>query len=186
MDHWDRLIDGLRRGDASVMADFVRDYRPALERIAAGAIPRCMRGRVGPESVAQSVCRTFLRRMEVDPFEVGDADALWRLLCAIALNKARAKVRFHLRERRGAARDVPLDRAAEVADGRPTPEDAAAFEETLRQVLDDLDEEERAMVELRLGGSTQEEIAARLGCSERTVRRLLAGLETRLERRLTG
>jgi RNA polymerase sigma factor (sigma-70 family) len=187
MDHWDRLIEGLRTGDATAMTDFMRDYRPALERIAAGAIPPGMRRRVGPETVAQSVCRTFLRRMEADPFDVSDADSLWRLLCAIALNKARAKIRFHMRERRGVPRDVPIDAAAGVEDPRsPSPEEAAAFQEMLEQALGELDPEERAILELRLGGSTQEEVAAALGCSERTVRRLLAGLEARLKRRLAG
>lgn len=185
MGDWDRWLEGLRTGEASATAEFVRQYRPALERIAAGAIPQGLRRRVGAETVAQSVCRTFLRRMEADPFDLSDSGALWRLLCAIAVCKAREKIRFHLRERRGAGRDAPLDAAAGVADARgPTPEEAAAFQEMLEQLLLELDEEERSILELRLGGAEQEEVAASLGCSERTVRRLLAGLKAKLERHL--
>lgn len=72
-----------------------------------------------------------------------------------------------------------------MADARgPTPEEAAAFQEMLEQLLLELDEEERSILELRLGGAEQEEVAASLGCSERTVRRLLAGLKAKLERHL--
>jgi hypothetical protein len=64
--------------------------------------------RVGPESIAQSVCRTFLRRAGDGQFQVRDEDALWGLLCAIALTKVRERVRFHRRHRRDLGRERPL------------------------------------------------------------------------------
>jgi len=181
MEDWDHLIRGLREGDEETMTAFVRRYRPALERIASGAISPGLQRRIGPESVAQSVCRTFLRRMGSDSFQLRDADSLWRLLCAIALTKVREKVRFHRRERRGVGREVPLDAAAGVASpGAPPPDEVAAFQEVFELALRELEAEERAVLELRLEGLTQPAIAEELGCSERTVRRLLTNLETRL------
>ena len=48
--------------------------------------------------------------------------------------------------------------------------------------MESLDEEERRIVELKLLERSNAEIAEQLGCSERTVRRLLARLRERLER----
>ena len=45
-----------------------------------------------------------------------------------------------------------------------------------------LDEEERRFVDLKLQQCTNLEVAARLGCSERTVRRILKRVQSRLER----
>jgi RNA polymerase sigma-70 factor (ECF subfamily) len=182
---WDELIEGVRSGDDAALHRFFNTYGPALERLAARAIEPQMRRRFGPESIAQSVCRTFLRRARGDGFELTDGDALWRLLCAIALTKVREKVRFHMRHRRGLDREVPLD-----ADGRdphgvspdrsPPPDEQAAFADAFAHLVESLEDEERRVLELRLEDRTQQEIAAEVGCSERTVRRLMRRLETRL------
>ncbi|MEE8107192.1 MAG: sigma-70 family RNA polymerase sigma factor [Planctomycetota bacterium] len=178
------LIAGLRDGDELAMTEFARRYRTALEHIAAGAISPDLRRRISPESVAQSVCRTFLRRMESNPYVLQDVSSLWSLLCAIVLTKVREKVRYHKRERRRAGREIPLEEAQGVVDAAPSPAELAAFREAFEQVLGDIDHEERRIFELRLYGKTQEEIGAELGCSERTVRRLLGALEQKLRRRL--
>lgn len=183
VDAWDRMIDGLRAGDAAILSDFVRRYGPALEKIAARNIGPGMRRRVGPESIALSVCRTFLRRAGDDQFTLADGDSLWRLLCAITLNKVREKTRYHLRQKRGVDREAHLESldAREVfSDPTPTPEEAAIFTDAFEHVIASLAEEERRILELRLQEQTHEQIAEEMGCSERTVRRMLKGLEVRL------
>ena len=179
------LISGLLATDEQAMAEFVRRYQPALERIAAGAISPELQRRVSPESVAQSVCRTFLRRMESNPYELRDAGALWSLLCAIVLTKVREKVRFHKRQRRDAGREAPLSEAKGLTDTAAVPPDElVAFQDAFRQIFEEIEDEERQILELRLNGKTQAEIAAEMECSERTVRRLLHGLELKLRDRL--
>ncbi len=166
------------------MAAFVQRYRPALERIARGAIAPGLRPRITPDSVAQSVCRTFLRRMDDNPYVLEDGDALWSLLCAIALTKVRERVRYHTREKRDLGRQVPIESAREVADPTHGPDHAVAFHDALETIFAELEEEERRILALRLQGKTQEAIATEAGCSERTVRRILKSLEGRLRRRL--
>jgi len=183
MDPWDRLIDGLRRGDPEVLSEFFRRYRPALEGIAARSLQSGMRRRVGPESIALSVCRTFLRRAEDDQFTLEDDDSLWRLLCAITLNKVREKSRYHLRGKRGVDRETHLESLGateDLSDPTPTPEEAAIFADAFEHLIASLDQEEQRILELRLRERTHEQIAAEMGCSERTVRRVLKGLEVRL------
>jgi RNA polymerase sigma-70 factor, ECF subfamily len=62
--------------------------------------------------------------------------------------------------------DQPLERAAEIADAAPSPEDLAVLAEersTLTGLLVRLQPEQRQILELRLAGLTSKEIAAVLG-----------------------
>ncbi len=191
-DHWDALIAGLRDADPRVMTRFAQRYGPLLERVADRHLARDLRHRVGPESVVQSACRTFLRRAHAGQFELADPDGLWRLLCAITLTKVREQTRFHLREKRSVNVEVApapgSDAAGPVAAAPGLPADEAAiFSEQLDRVFAAVgDAEARRIIELRLQELTLREVADRLGCSERTVRRVMARVRTRLERVLAA
>lgn len=188
-DTWDRLIAGVREGEPTAMRQFYERYGPSLERVATRAIAPDMLRRFGPESVVNSVCRTFIRRARGEELEVADADVLWRLLCAIALNKVRERVRFHRREKRGLAREVRGDgtsAAARSPDRSPGPDETAMFHDQLQHVVASLDEDERRVLDLRLSGLSEEQVAAEMKCSERTVRRVLRRLEARLTSAFAG
>jgi RNA polymerase sigma factor (sigma-70 family) len=184
---WQRMIDGLRRGDEDVLAEFCDRYATALARVAEHNIAPALRRRFGGETVAQSACCSFLMRAREGRFEIPDSESLWRLLCAITLRKVREKVRFHSRRRRavqqeddaGGSVDEPL--VERLADRGLGPGEALAIAEEFQDLLDGLDEEERRIVELKLQERSNAEIARELGCSERTVRRLSLGLRERLE-----
>jgi len=172
----------LRDGDAEALRVFVQTWRPAVERLAARRIRPDLQRRVGPESIAQSVCRTFLRRAAEGQFEVRDEGALWGLLCAVTLTKVRDRVRHHRRAKRDVGRELPLEGsdASAIVDE----EEAFLFEEQMASVLASFDDEERQILELRLSGHAQLAIAELLACSERTVRRKLRDLEARLREAL--
>jgi len=179
---WDQFVDGLRAGDERVVAAFCARYGPHLVGVADRHIAPRLRRRVGPESVVQSACCSFLRRVGAGQFELADSEHLWRLLCAITLRKIRQGARFHGRERR----DVALDAAERVPAPGSAPEEALAIAEEFEALLNTLDDEERRIVELKLEERSNPEVAAALGCSERTVRRLMAGLRAKLERALSA
>ena len=184
-----RWIDGLRTGNDAAMLDFWNLMGPALERLAERRMEPGLQRRVGPEDVAQSVCRTFFRRMQHGEFQFGEESGIWRLLCAITLAKVREKARHHLRLRRGLQRETTLEGpepGAEFihASSEPTPAEHSEFADLLQHVLSELDDEERQIVELRLQDQTQVEIATALGCAERTVRRILKRVESKFEKAL--
>ncbi|HVS38150.1 MAG TPA: sigma-70 family RNA polymerase sigma factor [Gemmataceae bacterium] len=191
-DPWQRLIDGLRSGDDRIAGEFWEQYGEPLQRFADKRLAASVRRRIGPEDVVQSACRTFLRRAKGGEFHMPDAEALWRLLCAITLSKVREQTRFHLRQKRGLDREQPLAVPAgessaagfETADPRPTPADAAEFADWFEKALAGLDEEEQQVVDLKLQELTNEEVADRLGSSERTVRRIVKRVQARLTRLL--
>ena len=68
------------------------------------------------------------------------------------------------------------------ADVAPSPADAAAFADQFRMVIESLDEEEQQLVCLKLDDCTNDQVAEKLGCSERTVRRLMKEIQARLSK----
>jgi RNA polymerase sigma-70 factor, ECF subfamily len=187
---WDRWIRGLREGSSLAAWEFCERYGEVLRRVADKRLSPGIRRRVEPEDVVQSACRTFLRRVQGGEFELRDGAALWHLLCAITLTKVREQTRFHLRQKRGVDHEVagvldPQDSTRGEpgpASPGPTPAEAVAIADQLQTILEGLDEEERQLVDLKLQDLTNDQVAARMGCSERTVRRLLKRLESRLVR----
>ncbi len=177
-----RLIEGLRSGEPVAVRAFCDRYGDGLQRLADRNMASGLLQRVGSDDVLQSVYRTFFRRMADGQFALDDAGALWRLLCAITLTKVREQARFHTRQRRSFQADVPVDPQTPLTAERVTPPDeAAAFVELFEQVLASLSEDERAIVDLKLQDRSNAEIAGALGCSERTVRRMLAGVRVAFE-----
>ena len=194
-DDWKQTVNGLRAGDASAVGDFWRRYGSLMHAVADQNLSPGMRRRVEPDDVVQSVCRTFFRRAKAGEYQLPDSQALWRLLCAITVTKVREQSRFHGRAKRGLKREVSMDAAGggpdadtpgadhfAPADDAPTPADAAAFADQFRLVIESLGEEERQLVCLKLDDCTNDEAAEKLGCSERTVRRLMKEIQARLSK----
>jgi RNA polymerase sigma factor (sigma-70 family) len=189
-DQWQRLVQGLRNGEPQQVREFCTQYGDLLYKVAEQHLPSRLRRRLGPEDVVQSVCRTFLRRAKDGEFQLVDSGSLWRLLCAITLTKVHEQARFHSRWKRGFNQEVPLalttgagsdDGPAIPAPG-PSPAEAAEFADQFEQVIAGLAEEERRIVDLKLQEYTNKQVARDLGCSERTVRRLLKRVQARLAR----
>lgn len=186
-DRSQRFIRGLRNGDASAVREFCDRYGDALERIADRRLTGNLRRRIGPEDVVQSACCTFLRRVRAGEFHLPDSASLWQLLCAITLTKVREQARFHLREKRGMSREedvtAPADASGmgfDAADPRPGPTEAVEFADHLQRLIESLDPEEQDVVNLKLQDCTNEQVAEQLGISERTVRRIVKRLQSRL------
>jgi RNA polymerase sigma-70 factor (ECF subfamily) len=188
---WGRMVQGLRSGDAQAMRRFCSEYGDLLHRLADKHLARGVRRRVGPEDVVQSVCRTFLRRAQGGEYQLSDSEGLWGLLCAITLNKVRNVTRFHLRQKRGLNQETGIPSADErgvsgfgPAARGPTPAEAAEFADQFEKIVAELDDEERQVLDLKLQECTHEEVAEKLGISERTVRRLIKKIQTHLSKAL--
>ena len=188
-EQWRKMVADLRQGKSQVVGDFWRQYGPLMHRLAEAHLSPKLKRRVGAEDVVQSVCRTFFRRARGGEFTLSDSHALWRLLCAITLTKVRQQARHHGRAKRGMGREVPMqssgDEDSELSRfgqaAGPTPEQEAIFSEQFQQLIEHLDDEQRQLVLLKLDDLTNDQVAARLGCSERTVRRLLKEVQEKLD-----
>src|SRR5205807_8503593 len=92
--------------------------------------------------------------------------------------------RFHGRQKRGFEQEVPIANSEgpfNLVHPGPSPAEAAEYADQFQHLMASLDEEERQFVDLKLQQCTNQEVAARLGCSERTVRRILKRVQSRLE-----
>ena len=181
-------VEQLVRGDDAVVQEFWQRYGSRLQRFAEVRMAPRLQQRVGPDDVVQSVCRTFVRRTRKGELRLSGSESLWRLLCAITLTKVRQHARFHYRQKRSVRRELAQSEqspeeatpfAEQLMGNEPTAEEVVAFAEQMEQLLNALDEDERLLVQLRLEGLRQDEIANRMGCSERTVRRLLSRVRSR-------
>jgi RNA polymerase sigma factor (sigma-70 family) len=180
-DEWSTLVAGLRAGDPQAARTFWQQYGAMLHEVADRRLAPMLRRRVAAEDVVQSVCRTFFRRVQGGELVLEDAERLWHLLCAIAIAKTREQARYHGRQKRNVHAQVGLEpaEAGDLVDATPSPESALVATE-IEGAIDGLDEDERQVVLLKIADLTNEEIAERLGCSERTVRRLISKVREQL------
>jgi DNA-directed RNA polymerase specialized sigma24 family protein len=150
------------------------------------------RGPADEEDVALSVFNSFFDGVAVGAFpKLGDRDDLWRLLVTITARKAANQIRREHQLKRGGGRvlgEAVLERAdpdagrafAQVVGDEPSPEFAAMVAEELRLRLEGLkDDLLRQVALMRMEGYANEEIAARLDLSLRSVERKLEAIRKR-------
>jgi DNA-directed RNA polymerase specialized sigma24 family protein len=138
------------------------------------------------EDAALSAFDSFCRGATAGRFpQLADRDGLWRLLVVITLRKVLGQVGRQAARKRGGgplvgeAALLGRDAAAaggldQIAGAEPSPELAALAVDEYRRLRDGLGSEAlRQVLDLRLEGYTREEIAQRLGCAERAVKRKL-------------
>jgi DNA-directed RNA polymerase specialized sigma24 family protein len=183
-----RWIGDLKSGGAAAAQHLWERYFHRLVHLARArlrAAPRA--GAIADEEdAALSAFDSFCRGAAEGQFpELADRDGLWRLLVVITLRKVIGQVRRQGAERRGGGRlaEEPARIGGDAAEGgwldrisgdEPTPEVAAMVIDEYRRLRDSLSTEVlRQVLDLRLQGYTREEIARRLGCAERTVKRKL-------------
>jgi DNA-directed RNA polymerase specialized sigma24 family protein len=162
-------------------------YFDRLVHLARARLRAAPRGPSDEEDVALSAFDSFCRGAVLGKFpRLASRDDLWRLLVVITVRKAINQAARRRAVKRGGGRpvteadllrgdtsdiDSPLDL---LADGEPDPEMAAMVAEEYMRLHRALgDDSLRRVLELRLEGHGRAEIAATLGCTERTVTRKL-------------
>src|SRR5262245_14784688 len=99
------LAERLAAGDEAAAREVHRRYTPRLVALARQRLPAGVRARTDPESVVQSVYRSFFGRAAAGEFALGEWDDLWGLLARIAVRKCLNRVRFHRQECRDVGRE---------------------------------------------------------------------------------
>lgn len=173
------LANRLATGDPNSPQAVVDRYVGRLLALVRPRISDRLRRRIDAEDVAQSAFRSFFRRAELGELDLGRGAPLWRLLSAIALNKLHKQAERHTAAKRSIRRDSsPGKLLTEVIAGRePDPAGAAAIADELDSLIAGLSPVARQVVEMRLADYSHEEIAAEIGRSDRTVRRILADVQ---------
>jgi len=187
-DSFANFLARLQSQDDGAAQELFERFAHQLICLAHRHISAGLRHKVDPEDVVQSAYKSFFLRYGAGKVDLVNWKSLWGLLTLITVRKCAERAAYHRAERRDTAREVSLQSGNDATPwldplGRePTPLEAAVLSETVEQLLDSLDEEERPILEMSLQGYTTREISERLGRAERTVRLLREGVRHRLER----
>ncbi len=177
---WDVMLKGLRAGEESAYVEFWKQFGAMLEAVANKHLSSRLQRRIGPDDLVQSVCRTFFRRVTDGQFQFDDSDSLWRLLCTITVNKARRVARNQNRQKRSLNNERELEAGDNKADANMlSPSDQAELADQVLAMLSSVSEQECQILDLKLQRFTNDEIAEQVGCSERSVRRILKNMQVR-------
>ena len=180
-------IGDLKAGGDSAAQHLWQRYFDRLVHLARSRLRSARRAGVveDEEDAALSAFDSFCRGATAGRFsQLADRDDLWRLLVVITVRKVFGQLHRQGAQKRGGGRLVGesalIGAAAEgggldrFAGQEPGPEMAAAVVDEYRRLRGDLKTETlRQVLDLRLEGYTREEIAQRLGCAERAVKRKL-------------
>jgi DNA-directed RNA polymerase specialized sigma24 family protein len=178
--HW---LQGLQAGDPAAVQPLWERYFRRLVGLARANLQSTRRQAADEEDVALSAFDSFCRHAERGHFpQLADRDSLWRLLVVLTARKAAHLARDQGRHKRGgsgrpaaeALEDEEESVLAQLLSREPDPAFAAQAAEEYRRLLAGLkDPELESVVVWRMEGYTVEEIAARLGCVPRSVKRKL-------------
>jgi len=185
------LVQRWREGDQQAATILHERYLTRLLNLVGRHLADKFNSRLDPDDVVQSVFRSIFRLTREGRFEFeGDSD-FWKLLLTMALNKVRNTVRHHQAGKRTPAAES-VSTSADGVDGyivnrlssQPTIEEIVSFADMLEQVLHQLDPQQQQLIQYRIEGFTQKEIAEKLGVDDRTVRRMFANIRNRGEQLL--
>jgi RNA polymerase sigma-70 factor (ECF subfamily) len=172
----DSLMRQWRQGNQEAASQLYARYADRLQALAHSKCSTNLTRRVDVEDIVQSVFRTFFRGVSQGYYDVPAGDDLWKLLIIIALNKIRAKGKFHQATKRDIRQTLPIESVQVDLET----ETSGHFQVALQEALQLLDERQREMVELRLQGHDIVEIATLTGRSKRTVERILQEARSQL------
>jgi RNA polymerase sigma-70 factor (ECF subfamily) len=176
-------MNKLRAPDQAAATEVFRRFAERLIALARSKLDPQTRRKVDPEDVVQSAYRSFFTRYEAGRLDVGNWDELWSVLTVITVRKCSNQVTHFRAGRRSVTRETPSigwDDFVGAIDREPNASEAAMLAETVAQLMRWLKPDDRTIIELSLQGYSVPEISARLGPSERTVRRLRERVRERL------
>jgi len=175
--HWVRQ---LREGAAAAVQPLWERYFPRLVELARKKLRESPR-RGTEEDVALSAFDSFCRNAVDGRFpQLDDRDDLWRLLVLLTARKVARHLRDERRQKRGGGA-VPVELTPDdglgldqILSREPTPEFAAQAAEECQRLLHLLGEPVLKTLALwKMEGYSVEEIAQKLGCVSRSIKRKL-------------
>ncbi len=172
---WIRAISS---GNDEVAQNLWERYFQRMVELARNKLRASVSRAADEEDVALSAFHSFCQAAAENRFpRLANRDDLWQVLVMLTARKALDQRKYDLRKKRSDASTKSLDDAAleSVIGSDPDPAFAAMVADQFRSLLDRLDDAELKLIALRkLEGNTNDEIAAELNCTVRTVGRRLA------------
>ena len=169
---WVQDVKQGRQGHAErQLVDRYLDQLTALARKKIGHI----RAYEDEDDVALSAFKSFFRGARAGEFsQLSDRESLWSLLAAITVKKAISMQRRHLSQKRDVRKATSLEA---LVHAEPSQEMVDSLVGEVQHLLNNLkDESLRTVAQMRVEGYSNQEIATRIGRSEKTVERKMSML----------
>lgn len=180
---FDEMIAKVTAGDEVAVQTLLDTYGPHIVRVVRRRMNARIRERFDSQDFAQAVWASFFEhRSQIVRFQ--KSEDLIQFLSRVAANKVidagrRVQVRNEQHSDSKSDSNEPA-RDLRLRISEPTPSQHAVARESWDIILADEEETSRQVVEMRIEGLTQQQIALALGVSERSVRRTL----TRISRKV--
>jgi RNA polymerase sigma-70 factor (ECF subfamily) len=170
------LLEQLRGGDPAAVEKVFRAYEPHLRLVVRRHLPQRLRGKFDSLDVVQSVWADVLDGFRTAGCRFTDADHLRAFLITITRRRLTDRLRhFHTAlEREQRLAEVRPDHLGVT--GQPRPSEVAQANELWAKLLALCPPAHHEVLRLRREGLRLEEIAARTGLHEGSVRRVLRKL----------
>lgn len=179
------LMQRVQQGSEDAVKELLELYGHHIFRVVRRRLDQRLRAKYDSQDFAQSVWASF--------FAVGTRERAFdnpEALVAYLVKTARNKVVEVVRRRYGAQkRDIRRERSLEgsaaldartLADAGQTPSQVLGAREQWARLVDKLPTHQKVMLELLYQGYTHQEIADRVGFSEKTIRRLISRIAPEL------
>ena len=180
------LMEQIAAGSEAAVEQLLGRYGDHLCRAVRRRLSRALRPKFDTADFVQAVWASFFcNRRELANFE--HSGQLVAFLTRVASNKVIDECRHRLQTQKAdVARECSIsDKTSQelvVPGHEPRPSQVAIMHERLDQLRGGVPTRYRQIVDLRAEGQSQEEIADKLGVSEKTVSRVLNKLRSRMER----
>ena len=173
-----RWIDLFRIGNAEAAEQIWNRYFISIVSVARAKLGMIPSGTLDAEDIALSAFHTLYRAASANQLpDMQDRGGLWQSLILITAGKVLDAKRREFSQKRGgtAIEKTPVHLVDLIQEDEQDPALAALFTEQFESLLNLLEERElQEIAILKLEGFTNDEIANRLDCGERTVKRRLA------------
>lgn len=182
--HW---LDGLRKGDSVAAQELWNRYFARLVAVAQARLSR-LSAEASGEDIALSALKSVMIGLQANRFpDLTDRDSLWPLLVTITARKAISEQRRQLAGRRTRNLECSLNDLRDFIGVEPSPDFAVEVADELERLVRSLgDAYLRQIVEKKIAGFTNDEIAEELGCSVRTVIRKLDRIRREWRQQVLG
>lgn len=179
---FETLMGQVRAGNSDALQEMCKRYGDHVLRVVRRKMHHRLRTRYDSVDFLQAVWASFIA-VPPDRYTFASSQELVNYLARMACNKVVDVYREQLGPKRDANREQPLNAfESPVADTRvSTPSQLAIADERWQQLLNQVPQSQRPVVEMLRQGHTYEEIAERLGLHPKTIQRLVRKLSERLE-----
>lgn len=179
------VLTALNEGDQDAARKIYERFIDRLVALASSRLDRKHQSKIDPQSVAHSALMSFFGGQKDGAFELQNWGMVLGLLSHITFRKCLNRNRYFRQKRRNESGVIQFA-DWQNADKAPGPEEQVMLEELLEKALNSLKHPERKeMVELFLDGNSTDEVADRVGFSQRTVQRSIDEFKTVLQQLVT-